>query len=219
MLVLAVVASGVLVATPALAAGGGVRYSFDTADRGGLRVVSRGGGTVRSVPGVTGAAVAFPPPCGGSCPRAILAGRDDNALDPGTRPIRYGATVLLRAEQTADGSNVVQKGVWSSSSQWKLQVDGRGGQPSCAMMGTGSRRVHVVRAPVSVADGRWHQVTCARSGAVLQVEVDGVPRARVAVPARLSVRNSAPLRIGGNGVSPTSDLFHGAVDEVFVSVG
>jgi hypothetical protein len=218
--VVGVVAVGARPPSVASAAGGaGVHYSFDTADRGGLRVVGRNGGAVRTVPGVSGTAVAFPPACGGSCPRAILEGRDDNALDPGSRPIRYGASVLLRTEQTADGSNVVQKGVWSSSSQWKLQVDGHGGRPSCALMGTGSRRLYLVVAPVPVADGRWHQVTCVRSGAVLRIEVDGAARGQVAVPAGLSVANSAPLRIGGNGVSASSDRFHGTVDDVFVTVG
>lgn len=197
-----------------------VRYSFD---RGGdprvdgLRVISRGGGAVTSVPGAVGAGVQFPARCTGNCPRAILEGRDDDALDPGTRPIRYGASLLIRTEQTAHGSNVVQKGTWSTSSQWKLQVDGHAGRPGCAM--AAGRRTYVVTAPVSVADGRWHRVTCVRSGAVLGIEVDGVRLAQVKVPAGLSVRNRAPLRIGGNGVSASSDHFHGAVDEVFVAVG
>lgn len=205
------------------------RYTFDAGLPGGLAaddsgrgggpltVVARHGGTVRSVPGISGAAAAFPVGCGGECPRAVLEGRDDDALDPGTRPVRFGAHVLMRAEQTTDGSNVVQKGVWSSDSQWKLQVDGAAGRPSCAMMGTAARRIYSVTAPLSVADGRWHQVTCERIGTALRIVVDGITHGQVAVPSTLSVSNPAPLRVGGNGLSPTSDRFHGTVDDVFVA--
>jgi concanavalin A-like lectin/glucanase superfamily protein len=206
------------------------RYDFDAglpdgtaadgSGRGGtLRVVSRAGGVVAVVPGVTGQAVAFPARCGGDCPRAILQGRDDDALDPGSQPIRYGAVLRLRAEQATDGSNVVQKGNWSSNSEWKLQVDGYAGRPSCAMKGSGSRRVYLVTASVSVADGGWHQVTCERSRERLRILVDGTARGQLRVPAGLAVSNSAPLLVGGNAISPGSDRFHGAVDNVFVEIG
>jgi hypothetical protein len=168
------------------------------------------------IPGVPGRAMLFPARCDGDCPRAILQGRDDAALDPGARPIRYGADVLLRAEDTSDGSNVMQKGTWSAGSQWKLQVDGHAGRPSCALVGTGSRRVHLATAPQSIADGRWHQVTCERSGTVLRIVVDGSTRAQTNVPAGLAVRNSTPLRVGGNTAGVGGDRFHGAVDNVFV---
>jgi hypothetical protein len=222
------------VATPGLHSAGRyssvARYSFDAGAPGGsvaddsgrggtLRVVSRAGGALRVIAGETSQAVLFPARCGADCPRAILEGRDDDALDPGRRPIRYGADLLLRAEQTSRGSNVVQKGAWSSDSQWKLQVDGRAGRPSCVLVGTGSRRAYLAVAPDSIADGRWHQVTCERSGTVLKIVVDAVQRAQVSLPAGLTVSNSAPLRIGGNGVAEHSDRFYGALDNVFVSVG
>jgi hypothetical protein len=207
------------------------RYSFDggmvggsvTDDTGGgatLSVRARGGGTVRVVPGASGLAVAFPAPCTGSgCPRAILQGPSGTALDPGSAPIRYGATVLLRAEDASDGSNIVQKGRWSDSSQWKLQIDGTAGRPSCALMGVGSRRLYLARAAVSVADGRWHRLACERVGGSLRILVDGAVAGQAAIPAGLSVRNGAPLRIGGNGVGVHNDQFHGVVDDVFVAVG
>jgi Concanavalin A-like lectin/glucanases superfamily len=194
------------------------RYSFDSvtstgvvaddSGRGGaLRVVSRAGGGLRVISGVPGRAVLFPPRCGGNCPRAILQSHDDDALDPGTRPIRYGADVLLRSEQTSDGANIVQKGTWSSGSQWKLQVDGHAGRPSCALAGTGSKRVHLATAPQSIADGRWHQVTCERSGTVLRIIVDGATREQISVPAGLTVHNATPLRVAGNTAGAGSDRF------------
>jgi len=35
----------------------------------------------------------------------------------------------------------------------------------------------------------------------------------------LYIANSAPLRVGGNGLSETSDRFHGSLDNVLVTVG
>ena len=89
------------------------------------------------ISGVPGRAVLFPARCGGDCPRAILESRDDDALDPGTRPIRYGADILLRSEQTSDGANIAKKGTWSSGSQWKLQVDGHAGRRVARWSGPG----------------------------------------------------------------------------------
>jgi hypothetical protein len=125
----------------------------------------------------------------------------------------------MRSEQTTEGSNVVQKGVWSTSSMWKLQVDGTAGRPSCVVKGSGSSRQYTARSALTVADGRWHQVTCERAGSALRIYVDGTERGKVSVPSSLSVSNGAPLRVGGAGLSTSSDRYHGAVDDVFVTVG
>jgi hypothetical protein len=216
VLMCAVLAAAVIAVPEAAHAAGGAHYSFDADPAAsGLRVAARGGGGVSLVPGVSGTAVAFPSRC---CGRAVLIA-DGQGLDPGTGRLAYGAHLRLAAEETAAGSNVVQKGTWSAGSQWKLQIDGFAGHPSCAVMGVGSRRMHVAVAPVSVADGQWHQVTCTRDGATLRITVDAVERGSVPLPAGLSIASGAPVRIGGNGVATGADTFHGAVDEVFVTLG
>jgi hypothetical protein len=77
----------------------------------------------------------------------------------------------------------------------------------------------VVTAGVSVADGHWHAIECARSGSDLAIVVDGAIARQVRVPPSLSIVNSDPLRIGGKGLSPNNDQFHGAIDDVFVVIG
>jgi|RhiMethySRZTD1v2_1073278.scaffolds.fasta_scaffold01733_6 concanavalin A-like lectin/glucanase superfamily protein len=192
------------------------RRSFDfDAGLGGLRVAARDGGGVTLVPGVSGTAVAFPARC---CGRAVLIA-DGTGLDPGLGRLEYGAHVRLDQGETSAGSNVLQKGTWSANSQWKLQIDGRAGHPSCAVMGVGSRRMHVAVAPVPVADGQWHQVTCVRDADRLSITVDGVMRGSVGLPAGLSISSGAPLRIGGNGLRRGADTFHGAVDNLYVAIG
>jgi len=204
----AVATLALTLAPPAAWAATTVRYTFDAGY--GLRVLGRGGGTVSLVAHGGGRAAQFP---GGAGTRAILQGSDDARLDPGNRPFRWGATVRLRTAETTSGGNVVQKGNAGTGSQWKLQVDGRAGRPSCVLVGQGHWYVAVAR--VSIADGGWHAVTCTRSASTLTTTVDGVVRARVRVPGGLSVINSAPLRVGGKGLGGNNDQYRGAVDDVF----
>jgi hypothetical protein len=49
--------------------------------------------------------------------------------------------------------------------------------------------------------------------------VDGQLRAAVTVPATLSIVNADPLRLGGKGIGPGNDQFHGELDDVYVTVG
>jgi hypothetical protein len=87
------------------------------------------------------------------------------------------------------------------------------------LVGTGSRRIFMATAGRSVADGRWHAIECVRSGSAFSILVDGSILRQIRIPAALSIVNSDPLRIGGKGLSPNNDQFHGAVDDVFVAIG
>jgi hypothetical protein len=210
-----------------------VSYSFDggVADLddgaiGGLPLSIKAveGGRLTSIAHGTGLAIAFPEPCGHyggpDCPRAILESAPNERLNPGTRDIRWGATILLQATQTTKGSNVVQKGYSSSGSQFKLQVDGLAGRPSCVVTGTEEQpHIYVVLARASIADGRWHTVTCHRAGASLSITVDDLDPVAIPVPHTLSVVNQDPLRIGGKGTAANNDQFNGAIDDVFVRIG
>ncbi|MET3427909.1 hypothetical protein BJ973_007121 [Actinoplanes tereljensis] len=208
-----------------------VRYSFDggidkpiTDAEGGreLRPLAENGGALRLVPQGLGLAVAYPDRCTlaseENCPRAILEGFRDDSLNPGTRPMEYGASVLMTRGDLADGANVVQKGYSVGGvSQYKLQVDHRLGHPSCVIVG---RRGGIYRAEpwLDVADGRWHSLTCTRAEGRLTMSVDGQPRASVRVPGRVAIANAEPLRIGGKGPAEGNDQFAGEIDNVFVSI-
>lgn len=211
-------------------AGRVVRFDFEAgipeSDRSGMLALharTASGGQVTTIPRGPGLAVRFPAPCARygsqSCPRAILQSGPADFLNPGVEPFRYGAAIRLAQSETSKGSNVVQKGFADGDSQFKLQVDGGAGRPSCVLVGVSSTRIHLAQAPMSVADGQWHAVECARSGATLTITVDGIIRASSAIPPALSIVNTSPLCVGGKGTSPNNDQFTGSVDDVFVSVG
>jgi hypothetical protein len=208
-----------------------LRYTFDggverplTDARGGheLRPLGQNGGTLSLVPQGLGLAVEYPARCTlareRDCPRAILEGFRDDTLNPGTRSLQYGASVLMTHADLADGANVMQKGYSVGGvSQFKLQVDHRQGHPSCVIAG---QRAHIYRAEplIDVADGEWHDLRCTRSGNRLALSVDGVERAVVAIPANLSIANAEPLRVGGKGPNKGNDQFAGEIDNVFLTI-
>ena len=183
------------------------------------RVVVENDGVVESVEGPPGRgrAVAFPPKCAATvdCPRAMVEVPPGPALNPGEEPFSYGASVWLAADQTTVGSNIVQKGRFGTTGgQWKLQVDGDAGDPSCVIRA--GTDVLTVRSSVSIADGEWHHVVCRRDAEGVSIEVDGVVDQ---VTGRSgSVSNQFPITIGSPGVGEQDDQFHGRIDDVFLQV-
>jgi hypothetical protein len=201
-----------------------VYFSFD----GGpgqpeLALRSAAGGRVTGVPHGGGTALAFPAPCpqygAAHCPRAVLEAPGGD-LSPGGQPLRWGATVLLTGAQATPGSNIVQKGTSLGGGQFKLQVDGVAGYPSCVLVDSApGSRIQVAKAAVSIADGAWHEVVCDRNGPLLTVSIDGHQRGVTSIPPGLSVTNADTLRIGGKGTAPNNDQFSGVLDDVFVDIG
>ena len=207
-----------------------VRYTFDgglateVVDGSGrlpLKVRKVAGGDLAAVPHDGGLAVRFPAACehygAESCARAVLQSGPANFLNPGRLDFAYGASVLVKPSETSKGANVMQKGFSVGDSQFKLQVDGAAGQPSCVLVGTAGPDIHVALASRSVADGRWHKVACSRSNALLTVAVDGTVVGRTSIPSSLSIVNADPLCIGGKGTSANNDQFAGVIDDVFVT--
>lgn len=204
------------------------RYTFDGdgtaawSDSSGngntLLPVSGNDATAHLVGHDAGTAVRFPAPCGSTpCRRLVLQAADRPALNPAASPFRFGASLRLAPNRTSKGQNILQKGYSTEGSQYKLQVDGRSGHPSCALVA--GTTIHLVLATVSVADGLWHTVECRRDSASLTVHVDRVARGTITVPAELSVVNTEPLSLGGKSAFGDNDQFHGELDDVWLAVG
>ncbi|MBW6434813.1 hypothetical protein KZ829_13805 [Actinoplanes hulinensis] len=206
-------------------------YNFDTTIADGtfddgsghghlLRAVTRNGGAPRMVPHDSGQALSFPAKCADeSCPRLVLQAADTADLNPGTRALRYGAGVLLSPSETGRGENILQKGYSNGGGQYKLQVDGQSGKPSCGISDRTGTTVYVARSRTSVADGRWHSLECRRTGPTLAIVVDDRLETVTAVPETLSVETNQPFTVGGKGVGQNNDQFHGTLDDVWVHIG
>jgi hypothetical protein len=185
-----------------------------------LTVISAHGGGVRPIAHGPGSALAFPAKCDTNpCPHVALQSPTSADLNPGTRNIAYGADVLLDPGQTGKGENIVQKGYSATSSQWKLQIDGVAGRPSCVLVDDKTPTIRMARSSATAADGRWHSVQCHRIGTTFAVYIDGVPSGSTTLPARLSVTNDRPLSIGAKGAFNDNDQFNGALDNVWVQIG
>jgi hypothetical protein len=209
------------------------RYGFDgirsalVPDMSGeghdLTIVTSHGGRVKLIRHGTGRALYFPAPCRGKtvkdCAHVALWSPSSADLNPGTADISYGASVELTAGRTSKGQNIVQKGYSATSSQYKLQVDGKRGHPSCVVVDDKKPGIQFVRSTVTVADGRWHLVECRRVGGLLSVLVDSRLRGTKAIPPTLSITNTEPLAIGGKGAFLDNDQFQGALDDVWVRIG
>ncbi|MFC7528603.1 LamG-like jellyroll fold domain-containing protein [Actinoplanes sp. GCM10030250] len=203
------------------------RYDFDEYaewhDRSGrgpdLTVAGNNTATAVHVPHGRGRAIRFPEPCRVKpCPRLILRTPSRPDLQPGSRDLRFGASVRLAPEFTSEGQNVLQKGYSTEGSQYKLQIDGYAGRPSCVLVGAPDRLIRRAVADVIVSDGRWHRLECRRTGTAFLVLVDGTPRGAVPVPSGLTVADDDPLLIGGKSVSQSNDQFHGSVDDVWIAI-
>jgi len=206
-------------------------YNFDTTIADGtfddgsghghlLRTVMRNGGKITLTPHATGQALTFPAKCTGvTCPRLVLQAVDTPDLNPGTKPLQYGASVLLAAAETSTGENVLQKGYSTGGGQYKLQVDGVSGKPSCGMSGSGEKGLHLARSRQSIADGSWHSLECRRTGPTLSILVDDQVQATAPVPEDLSISSAQPFSVGGKGVGADNDQFHGSVDDIWIHIG
>ncbi|MGX6603841.1 LamG-like jellyroll fold domain-containing protein [Micromonosporaceae bacterium Da 78-11] len=210
------------------------RYNFDGGATGGHIADTSGRGPVLSVrsvdqgtirfSGATGGGqyISFPDVCAEgarTCPRGLLEAPNDVDLNPGTRLFRWSANVHLTKAQIKGSSNVMQKGVANTGSQWKMQIGATQGRAQCVAVGAGSPTVYVARSTNSVADGAWHKVLCQRSGTVLAVYVDGTLRGQTTVPATMSITNELPMRIGGANFNNSGAMYHGLLDDVYAELG
>jgi hypothetical protein len=195
--------------------------TFDDGSGNGhlLRTVVRNGGAIRMTAHGNGQALTFPSMCtGASCPRLVLQATDVPDLNPGTAALRFGAGVLMGKAEGAAPENILQKG-YAAGGQYKLQIDGVSGKPSCGMSDRSSTTVYLARSRTSIADGAWHTLECRRAGTDLSVLVDDQVQATATIPASLSVVTAQPFSVGGKGVGEDNDQFHGSVDDVWIRVG
>lgn len=207
-----------------------------------VSLATRGGGSMRAAKGRLSPArntairtPAFDPSVDGA--RAVVKVVDRvgvDQLDPGTRAFTFGADFTRnarseRAGSSDNGDNLMQRGLFGSRSQFKIQLDHR--RVSCRIKGA-SGAVEVV-SPVAITAGRWYRARCTRSGAHVTLAVSRWTESGRSITTSKSVSGSTgsltptskatPLSIGGKlgaggGILDASDQFNGRIDNAIMKI-
>lgn len=197
-------------------------------------VVKRDGGSVHAVVGPLGTpALLFPAflPVD-EPPRAVVRvvpsqGAAADPLTPGPADFTFGADFAVDAQSqgtTADsGNNLLQRGLASDVSQFKIEVDNR--RPSCHIQGPDG--VAQVRVDHRVLPDRWYRVRCSRTRDTLhltvsslrggtprlveEVRADGVPTGDLQWPHGVPVSVGGKLAADGTLIRSATDQFNGVI--------
>jgi concanavalin A-like lectin/glucanase superfamily protein len=158
-------------------------------------------------PGVSGTGFGF---TGNS---AVLLKSD--SLNPGSSNFSY--TVHVAFTQNPSSSvgdyDLMRKGLSSSKGgDYKMEILG-GGKSSCYFKGSSGKGT--VNGPSGLNDGRWHTITCGRSGGTIFITVDG--STKTSSKQIGSISNSATASIGAKAGG--GDEYTGLMDEVSWSLG
>jgi hypothetical protein len=139
-----------------------------------------------------------------------------DATNPGTRDFSATAWVkFAKAPGTGVTYDVIRKGLsYTAGGEFKLEIVS-GGRAKCIGKDAARVRGAIVFPKRNLADGQWHHVGCARTGAAWQVVVDGVTKSKVVGFGNIA--NAKSLSIGGQ--YGKEDPFPGLVDEVELSFG
>lgn len=199
-----------------------------------IAVASLSGGTAKIAAGPSSAlprSVRFPSyVASGTYPRAVvrMSPSSGGALSPGSTGFEFGAVLRLDAASSGrsvdNGNNLLQRGLYGHSSQFKLQLDH--GYPSCLVRGSSGQVA--VKSGTKVAPDKWYRITCTRMGSKVTVQVarygaSTAPTSRSASGSTgtVSFASSVPASIGGKltssgAVASSNDQFNGAVASAWV---
>jgi hypothetical protein len=215
-------------------AGSGVVATALYANGGVLKVVAgRGTGNLAVVaPTHIATATATPK---SAVIRVSNTGTTDR-LDPGTGNFSFGADFFLNpvsatAGSKDNGDNLIQRGLASSATQYKIQIDS--GKPSCVLRQQATQLS--AEASQVIERGMWYRAVCQRTTIGEETTVrltvtrlsDGavVPtQTGTGAALDLSIATAVPLSIGGKVtntgalVLSNTDQFNGRIDNAFLDL-
>ncbi len=199
-----------------------------------VTVVGVEGGGIERAPGrATGSAARFP--SGAEAEQGALAALsvtdEERRLVPGGDDFMLGADVKLTEEPHRtprdDGDNILQRGLFGSGGQYKLQLDD--GRPSCRVQGDAGEAL--VKLPKRLKPDRWYRIRCERTAqrvtifaARLPVDEDTTWDSATTWAITGEVNTVAPISIGAKVnireelVQPAPDQFNGILDNVTVKI-
>ncbi|MEV0805188.1 LamG-like jellyroll fold domain-containing protein [Micromonospora sp. NPDC050200] len=186
-------------------------------DSGCIAVSAPGSISRATRPSGAGSSPAIAFPASGS---AVVQVPDAPNLSPGTQDFTISTLVKVTSGQVTGGANLMQKGVFADTNQWKLQLDN--GKPGCRIEGIDSQGGNpfvLLTADTSIADQGWKFVQCKRRGDVLSLVV-GTETVKTSTGATMDITSTATVNIGAKGPGLTNnDQFRGELDNVIFSIG
>lgn len=182
-------------------------------------------------------AIGFPGYTGEAEPPRAVVGvgpvDDPDPLSPGEADFRFGVTFAQDERSSGtevdNGDNLMQRGLSSDSSQFKVEIDG----DLAACHVAGSRGSVTVRAPIRIEPGVWYAVVCDRSTDRVGIEVVVDPAGRAEVhraeapgitgelvwdTVRTPVSVGGKLSAAGQVIRRATDQFNGLVGEAFLDI-
>ncbi|OLT41873.1 hypothetical protein BJF86_02370 [Serinicoccus sp. CNJ-927] len=175
---------------------------------------------------------------GSTMPRAVIRvthrASTGDPLAPRSRDFAFGAMFTVDETSTGsavdNGNNIIQRGLASDPSQYKLELDRQ--RPMCRV--AGSAGAVVVRSDVAVSPHKWYKAECARSGDRVTLTVSEIVAGgdlRTTVNSRTGrtgevalPKTWTPLSIGGklaaNGavIRSSTDQFNGVISDPFLDI-
>jgi hypothetical protein len=157
-------------------------------------------------------------------------GGSPDPTDPGRGAFAFGASFklddLTGVSDTDNGDNLVQRGIFSDDTQYKIQLDDQ--VPTCLIRG--SEGMVTVRASQPVRTDQWYRARCRRVGNDVNLRVTTWDNGSLQSWETSNNGDTGSLSYGGRGgpfsiggkvdddgavLARDSDQFNGLIDDVF----
>jgi ribosomal protein L14 len=137
-----------------------------------------------------------------------------DGMNPGSA--NFSFTIFLQTTGTPppppEDWDLIRKGDFiTAGGEYKMEYQ-HSGQASCGFKGSTSY-AELVAGP-ALNDGHWHEITCVKTSADIELIVDDKTFATTATVG--SISNTAPVVVGSH---PGADWYQGSLDEASISIG
>jgi len=139
---------------------------------------------------------------------------------PGLRAGDLDIVATLRVSFTTvpgEDYDLIRKGLSSSSGgDWKMEIIRSSGKAVASCYWRGSKGSKTKSGGASLADGKWHTITCEKHATQVALVVDGQRYTSTTTIGRID--NTAQLSIGAKA-GGGGDWYRGRMDEVSLTIG
>jgi hypothetical protein len=138
---------------------------------------------------------------------------DSPTLDPVASNLTFSVSFKTTSLPAKADWDLARKGTYTTAGgEWKAELQ-PAGQASCAFKGN-LRYRYLQAGPTTLADGKWHTLTCTKTDSAIMLTIDGQTFTKTGKVG--SIDNASSVIIGAY---PGKEWFKGTLDEVSISTG